>query len=113
MIDKKSILRKSLRHSIGQLVVEFAWEENRREGEYSCTYPDGSMYNGTFKAGRFHGKGTYTWVDGSRYEGQWSDDLPQGQGIWDIQAGRLPRGIYSYRIMTDENSITGNLVKVE
>ena len=43
--------------------------------------PNGDVYEGTFKNGKFNGQGVLTCSDGSSYTGEWVNDLQQGYGI--------------------------------
>ncbi|MEK9979363.1 MAG: 2-isopropylmalate synthase, partial [Paracoccaceae bacterium] len=43
-------------------------------------YPDGGMYEGTFRDGLQHGKGTYRLPNGYEYVGDWVDGEIKGQG---------------------------------
>ena len=47
--------------------------EEYGEGRGNYIYPDGSMYLGEYKDGKFHGQGTFTWSDGEKYVGEWKD----------------------------------------
>jgi len=44
------------------------------EGLGSITYPDGRMYEGEFKNGKWNGHGTFTSSDGTKYVGEWEDE---------------------------------------
>ena len=41
-------------------------------------YPDGGMYEGTFRDGLQHGKGTYRLPNGYEYVGDWVDGEIKG-----------------------------------
>ena len=45
-------------------------------------YPNGNIYEGGLKDGKYHGQGTYTLADGWQYVGQWRDDRRNGQGVF-------------------------------
>jgi len=55
-------------------------------------YPNGDVYIGEFKGGKFHGKGTLTRKDGSMYEGAWEKGVPHGKGKRKIFDGSLYEG---------------------
>ena len=44
-------------------------------------------YQGTFKAGRKHGKGEKTWPSGDRYEGEFFEDYRHGAGVYGFGRG--------------------------
>lgn len=50
-------------------------------------YDNGSVYEGTFRNGRQHGKGTYRLPNGYEYSGDWVDGEIRGQG-----RARYPNG---------------------
>ena len=39
------------------------------DGQGRLSMPDGSVFEGQFQNGKFHGHGVYCWSDGSKYEG--------------------------------------------
>ena len=47
---------------------------------YKLQLPDGSLYEGQFQDGKFHGLGRFTSPDGSLYEGQFQDGKFHGEG---------------------------------
>lgn len=53
---------------------EWDLETNERDGYGIQVWKDGSMYEGSFKQGRAHGKGRLIHPDGDVYEGKWKDD---------------------------------------
>lgn len=79
------------------------WKDNKKNGQGSFIYNDGSKYVGEFKDGNLHGlgkwsndggdyvgefkdgtfngRGTFTWPDGKKYVGEWKDEDLGGRGI--------------------------------
>lgn len=51
------------------------------QGSGLLTFPDGSKYEGTFEAGKYHGYGVYCSPDGMKYEGQFSGGRARGKGL--------------------------------
>ena len=45
-------------------------------------YADGSVYEGTWVAGKREGKGRMTYADGGRYDGEFVADRREGKGRW-------------------------------
>ncbi|KAL8273459.1 hypothetical protein Esti_002525 [Eimeria stiedai] len=43
------------------------------EGEARCVLPDGTVYEGQFKGGNFHGKGSLIYPGEGRYEAEWQE----------------------------------------
>ena len=60
---------------------KYKWKDGSLyEGEYSdgkfhgngkLSYPSGSLYDGCFVNGQRSGKGHYTWPNGKTYDGDW------------------------------------------
>ena len=91
----------------------------QRHGKGSCTYSDGSLYEGEWRSGRRNGKGIYrdavtkdvydgkwvadkrcgrglcTYPAGHRYEGQWADDLRHGEGSFFKSNGETYSGAWA------------------
>jgi len=61
---------------------EYVGEEkdDKRHGQGTLTFSDGSNYVGEWKDGKYNGQGTYTLTDGSNYVGEWKDGEKHGQG---------------------------------
>lgn len=55
---------------------------NQREGKGTQIWPDGSIYEGTWKNDKANGRGRLIHADGDFYDGDWVDDKAQGQGIY-------------------------------
>ena len=51
-----------------------------RSGHGTIEFNDGSVYEGDFLDGKFHGQGTLTDPDGDYYTGQWDNGKRHGQG---------------------------------
>ncbi|GBG32353.1 Phosphatidylinositol 4-phosphate 5-kinase 1 [Hondaea fermentalgiana] len=49
-------------------------------------------YEGAWEADRRNGQGTFFYADGSRYKGEWKDDLKQGHGVYTFTDGRVYQG---------------------
>jgi len=45
------------------------------EGKGKMTWPDQSIYDGEFKAGKMEGRGTKVWASGNRFVGNWKNDV--------------------------------------
>ena len=53
-----------------------------RHGRGACTWPDGTAYDGEWRAGRRWGTGRLCGPGGGRrYDGEWADDLRSGGGL--------------------------------
>ncbi len=77
----------------------------------SCkmTLLDGSVYEGSFKKGRPHGKGTLVTTNGDRYEGEFSNGLLEGEGVYTFASGSKYTGdfkkgtFFGYGMLTRDN----------
>ncbi len=56
------------------------WKDGEINGQGTHTWPDGSKYVGEWKNGEINGQGTKTWSDGRKYVGEWVDGKINGQG---------------------------------
>ena len=52
------------------------------------TFSDGSIYEGSYMAGKKHGMGLYSWNDGSKYSGEWFENKIKGFGTYSWLDGR-------------------------
>ena len=53
-----------------------------KEGNGIFIYPDGSKYEGQWKAGNRCGQGKYLYANGDWYKGNWKDNLKDGKGVY-------------------------------
>ena len=64
-------------------------EELEPQGNGVMTYPDGSVYSGTWQEGKRHGTGKLTYLDGRVYDGAWKEGERHGNGTYrDIHGNR-------------------------
>ena len=63
------------------------------DGWHRVEFENG-VYEGYVKDNKRHGEGSYVWSDGSRYQGQWSDDLKHGTGKFVWPTGDIFEGEY-------------------
>ncbi len=56
--------------------------------------PDGSVYEGEYKNGMFHGDGKLIWSNGDVYTGEFKDGLKHGKGKDQLAAGSVYEGEY-------------------
>ena len=52
----------------------------------------GNMYQGEYKAGRYHGDGKLSYADGDAYEGQWREGEKHGHGKYSFATGDAYEG---------------------
>jgi len=70
------------------------WEDGKKHGQGTYTYPDGGKYEGEWKDGKENGQGTYTWSDGRKYVGECKDGKKHGKGTYTFSDGRKYVGEY-------------------
>jgi len=55
------------------------------------------MYAGHYRFNKKHGEGTYTYSDGSKYRGEWVDGMQHGVGcIIDAESTFERKGIWAF-----------------
>ena len=69
-------------------------KDDKRHGQGTLTFSDGSKYVGEWKDGKEHGHGTHTFLDGSMYVGEWKDGKYNGQGTLTFPNGTKYVGEY-------------------
>jgi hypothetical protein len=62
-------------------VYEGRWENGEYHGSGVFKYPNGDKYVGMFAQGNYNGIGTFTWVDGYEFSGNYKNDDRHGKGI--------------------------------
>ena len=62
--------------------------DGKREGFGTCTYPDGTVYEGEWKANTRSGKGKFNWSNGMRFEGEFLNNLRNGPGVLYMADGK-------------------------
>jgi hypothetical protein len=62
-------------------IYEGSWIDGKRHGKGRCSFLDGGVYFGDFREGDFHGEGKMTWSDGGSYAGAWFDGEMHGHGV--------------------------------
>jgi hypothetical protein len=59
-------------------IYEGSWKDGKMSGQGNLMYEDGNEYNGEFMDDCRHGYGVFTWKDGKRYEGPWEKNKQHG-----------------------------------
>ena len=65
-----------------------------RDGQGRYAWPDGSVYEGDFRAGRPDGRGRYRRADGLEYRGSFTEGAFDGEGELTWPAGRAYEGAF-------------------
>jgi len=61
------------------------WEGNKKEGQGTFKYQDGSIYVGEWKNNTRTGFGKYTWKNNMEYTGIWKNNMRDGKGKLKLQ----------------------------
>jgi hypothetical protein len=75
----------AVNNALGGVKVDYTGElnaEKQREGSGTVTFPDGSVYEGEFKADKKHGNGKCTYVNGATFEGTYKANERDGEGTY-------------------------------
>lgn len=78
-------------------VYEGSWKDDKRHGNGTFTWPDGREYTGEWVEGIIEGEGTLAWPDGREYSGEWRDGLMHGTGTLTWFDGEVPLQTYEGR----------------
>ena len=71
---------------------EGSFVDDLYEGYGVYKWPDGSIYKGNYKGGKFHGQGVWTGSIGRSYEGEYVEGLEEGFGILRLLDGSKYEG---------------------
>lgn len=91
----------NMRHGYGEL-NEFRinqnykgqWYLNKRHGQGSQKYSDGSVYTGDWIRDKRQGHGELEYSNGNVYDGQWRNDLMNGHGFYKTFGGYSYEGVF-------------------
>ena len=73
-------------------VYEGDIKDGKFHGRGRLLYPHGDEYQGEYQDGLMHGQGVYTYANGSRYEGEFVAGRFQGKGKYERQEGGVYEG---------------------
>ncbi|ACI60398.1 TPA: hypothetical protein VPF83_001584 [Streptococcus pyogenes] len=71
---------------------------HKMNGEGKLVYPNGDIYEGTFKNGLFEGKGTFTAKTGWLYNGEFHKGQANGKGVLKAKNNKVYKGIFKQGI---------------
>jgi len=66
----------------------------RKNGNGTVKWTDGSSFQGDFVKSTIHGKGKYKWSDGREYDGNWENGKMHGKGVFTWPDGKYYDGEY-------------------
>ena len=92
---------ENMKHGYGEL-NEFKinqnfkgqWYFNKRHGQGSQRYSDGSVYTGDWIRDKRQGHGELIYSNGTVYDGQWRNDLMSGHGYYKTCTGYTYEGMF-------------------
>ncbi len=73
------------------------------DGIGTYKFPSGTLYEGSFKKGQFHGYGICHYADGDVYEGWWSERMPDGKGKLIKDGGKTIIGLWKKGELIDKS----------
>ena len=71
------------------------WKTDKRNGQGTLTFANGNTYTGEFKEDKFNGHGTLRWVDGATYTGEFKDGKYNGHGTSKYPDGHTYTGAFT------------------
>ena len=75
-------------------VYEGDFLEGKFHGQGTYTFANGDYYTGAWENSKRNGYGIYQWTDGTRYEGQFLDGKRHGQGTLTYANGAVESGLW-------------------
>jgi hypothetical protein len=80
VVDEYIAKKKEEQQNDGTSVQSGCISGNCKTGVGVYAYPDGSKYDGQFKAGKIDGYGTWYFANGDKYVGSFANSFPHGKG---------------------------------
>ncbi|CAF0793589.1 unnamed protein product [Brachionus calyciflorus] len=100
---------ENMKHGYGELnefkinqTYKGQWYLNKRHGQGSQKYSDGSVYTGDWIRDKRQGHGELEYPNGNLYDGQWRNDIMSGHGFFKTFFGYSYEGIF-------DNGLPANL----
>ena len=87
-------------------IYEGAWKDGKPYGEGTYSLSCGGVYKGMFKEGKEWGRGTLTTTNGDVYKGQWRDGKKHGEGIMTWANGTVYKGTFRSGKKNGHGSLT-------
>ena len=94
-------------------------ENNKKHGQGTFTWPDGSEYVGYWKFGKREGHGIRTYAGRGKYVGEFKDGKKNGQGTFTFTDGRKwvdefkKEKIWNAKLYDKEGIVIKEIVKGE
>jgi hypothetical protein len=73
-------------------VYKGKWRANQKHGDGSYLFHNGNMYRGEWAHDRASGTGTCAYSNGDKYSGAWFQDRAHGKGVYTYSSGELYDG---------------------
>ena len=93
-------------------VYEGTWRDGKMHGRGKFTWADKDRYEGEYVAGKMEGRGVYHFKNGEVYDGEWAADKRQGQGRFTWPDGRVYEGPYVNGVQEGAGVFTTSTGKV-
>jgi hypothetical protein len=82
------------------------YKNGQKDGQGSCTYPNGSVHSGLYCNGVKSGMGTCTWANGNAFSGMYVNDRMHGTGRFQWASGH----VYTGEFASDRRHGRGTLI---
>ena len=89
---------------INKYVGEF--KDNKRNGQGTYTFADGTKFSGEYKDDMLNGKGTATFAGGNKFIGEFKDGIYNGQGTFTFANGDKYVGEFKVAKRNGQGSLT-------
>jgi len=81
------------------------WFNNQRYGQGSMSFGNGERYEGNWIYDKMAGQGTYSYKNGSNYTGAFHDNAPNGQGVFNLKSGDTYTGYVQNGVITGSGTM--------
>ena len=87
---------------------EGEWKDDKICGKGKITFAEGDSYDGSFENNKMSGTGTYTFKNGDKYTGSFKDDCMNGEGTYTFSDGDVYKGSFSDNKFNGKGTYTKN-----
>ena len=85
------------------MVMKGTWDRDEKSGKGMVKLADGTVYEGGFHEGHYHGAGKIIWPNGDQYDGNWKRSKMDGSGVFKQSTGFVLKGLFKNNYFIDDN----------